>query len=89
MPDPRSPVPPTPLSKPPHFTIDLHPLAHGPSAAFAPANFASLIVTDFPALFSEFRGMHFKLLWRGSHNGFGAGNFHGAFDGRAPTLALI
>jgi hypothetical protein len=55
----------------------------------APAGFASLIVADFPALFTEFRGKSFKLLWRGSRDGFGAGDFHGRCDGHAPTLTLI
>jgi hypothetical protein len=46
-----------------------------PSAAIqsAPAGFASVIVAGFPALFTEFRGKHFTLLWRGSRNGFGTG----------------
>jgi hypothetical protein len=55
----------------------------------APAGFASLIVADFPALFAEFRGMRFMLLWRGCRGGFGAGDFHGLCDGHAPTLPLI
>jgi hypothetical protein len=55
----------------------------------APAGFASLIVPDFPALFAEFRGKHFTLLWRGSRDGFGARDFHGRCDGHAPTLTLI
>jgi hypothetical protein len=38
---------------------------------------ASLIVAAFPALFAEFRGKRFTLLWRGSR------------DGHAPTLTLI
>jgi hypothetical protein len=53
------------------------------------AGFASLIVADFPALFAEFRGKAFTLLWRGSRDGFGAGDFHGRCDGRAPTLTLV
>jgi hypothetical protein len=55
----------------------------------APAGFASLIVADFPALFAEFRGKRFTLLWRGSRDGFGARDFHGRCDGHAPTLTLI
>jgi hypothetical protein len=53
------------------------------------AGFASLIVADFPALFAEFRGKRFALLWRGSRDGFGARHFHGRCDGHAPTLTLI
>jgi hypothetical protein len=55
----------------------------------APAGFASLIVADFPALFAEFRGKRFTLLWRGRRDGFGAGDFHCRCDGHAPTLTLI
>jgi hypothetical protein len=54
-----------------------------------PAGFASLIVADFPALFAEFRGKCFALLWRGSRDGFRAADFHGRCDDHARTLALI
>jgi hypothetical protein len=40
---------------------------------------------DFPALFAEFRGKRFALLWRGSRDGFGAPDFDGRCDGHAPT----
>jgi hypothetical protein len=53
------------------------------------AGFASLIVADFPALFSEFGRKRFTLLWRGSRDGFGARDFHSPCDGHAPTLTLI
>jgi hypothetical protein len=53
------------------------------------AGFASLIVADFPALFAEFRGKRFTLLWRGSRDGFGARDFHGRCDGHANTLTFI
>jgi hypothetical protein len=55
----------------------------------APTGFASLIVADFPALFAEFGGKRFALLWRGSGNGFRARGFHGRCHGHAPTLTLI
>jgi hypothetical protein len=55
----------------------------------APASFAPQIVADFPALFAEFRGKRFTLLWRGSRDGFRARHFHGRCDGHAPTLTLI
>jgi hypothetical protein len=55
----------------------------------APAGFASLIVADFPALFTEFRGKRFALLSRGSRGGFGARDFHSRCDGYAPILTLI
>jgi hypothetical protein len=47
------------------------------------------VVSDFPRLFDEFRGKRFALLWRGSRDGFRAGDFHGRCDGRANTLTLI
>jgi hypothetical protein len=49
----------------------------------------SLIAADFPALFAEFRGRYFTLLWRGTHDRFGAGEFHGRCDGHGLTLTLI
>jgi hypothetical protein len=53
------------------------------------ARFASLIVSQFPALFAEFRGKRFTLLWRGSCDGFGVDDFHARCDGHANTLTLI
>jgi hypothetical protein len=55
----------------------------------APAGFASLIVSDFPALFTEFRGKRLTLLWRDSRDDFRAPDFHVRCDGHAPTLTLI
>jgi hypothetical protein len=49
----------------------------------------SLIVSDFPPLFEEFRAKRFNLLWRGSRDGFTVGEFHLRCDGRANTLTLI
>jgi hypothetical protein len=60
-----------------------------PASPQAPAGFASLIVADFPALFAEFHGKRFTLLWRGSRDGFGRRDFHRRCDGHANTLTLI
>jgi hypothetical protein len=49
----------------------------------------SLIVSEFPPLFEEFRMKRFNLLWRGSRDGFTAKKFHRRCDGRANTLTLI
>jgi hypothetical protein len=49
----------------------------------------SLIVSDFPPLFEEFRAKCFNLLWRGSRDGFTSQEFHLLCDGRANTLTLI
>jgi hypothetical protein len=51
--------------------------------------FDSLVVSDFPALFAEFHGRRFSLLWRGSRNGFNSRDFHGRCDGHANTLTVI
>jgi hypothetical protein len=49
----------------------------------------SVIVSDFPAIFAEFRGKRFSLLWRGCRDGFGASQFHGRCDGHGNTLIVI
>jgi hypothetical protein len=54
-----------------------------------PLGLDSQIVTEFPRLFEEFQSKHFKLLWRGSRDGFNATEFHHRCDGHANTLTLI
>jgi hypothetical protein len=49
----------------------------------------SQIVDEFPPLFEEFHVKHFKLLGRGSRDGFTADEFHLRCDSRANTLILI
>jgi hypothetical protein len=49
----------------------------------------SLIISDFPEIFAEFFGKRFKLLWRGSRDGFSASAFHGRCDGHANTVTVI
>jgi hypothetical protein len=49
----------------------------------------SLIVSDFPSLFDEFRLKKWNLLWRGSRDGFDTGDFHSRCDGHANTVTLI
>jgi hypothetical protein len=49
----------------------------------------SVIVSDFPPLFEEFRVKCFNLLWRSSRNGFTAQEFPLRCDGRTNTLTLI
>jgi hypothetical protein len=51
--------------------------------------FNSQIISDFPEIFAEFQGKHFKMLWRGSRDGFGAQEFHRRCDGHANTLTVI
>jgi hypothetical protein len=54
-----------------------------------PVPLESLIVSDFPEIFAEFRGKQFSLLWRGSRDGFEAPDFHSRCDGHAPTLTVL
>jgi hypothetical protein len=84
-----APSPPTPA--PSALSVTAPKALTAPAVALpaAPAGFASLIVADFPALFAEFRGRRFTLLWRGSRDGFGADGFHRRCDGHAPTLTLL
>jgi hypothetical protein len=49
----------------------------------------SVIISDFPEIFSEFCGERFSLLWRGGRDGFRARDFHRLCDGHASTLTLI
>jgi hypothetical protein len=70
--------------------VDPKPSRKGRSALPPrPTGFASLIVADFPALFAEFRGKRFTLLYRGSRDGFDGSGFSRLCDGHANTLALI
>jgi hypothetical protein len=50
---------------------------------------ASVIISDFSEIFSEFRGKRFSLLSRGGRDGFSARDFHRLRDGHANTLTLI
>jgi hypothetical protein len=59
-------------------------IAHPPPPAFD-----SLIISDFPEIFAEFRGKHFEILWRGSRDGFKAQEFHRRCDGHSNTLTVI
>jgi hypothetical protein len=49
----------------------------------------SRIISDFLEIFTEFRGKHFELLWRGSRDGFAASEFHRRCDGHPNTLTVI
>jgi hypothetical protein len=62
-----------------------------PAAAVPPppAQWQSVIRPDVPKLFDIFKNKTFTLLWRGSRDGFGAGDFHGRCDGHANTLTVI
>jgi hypothetical protein len=49
----------------------------------------SRIISEFPEIFTEFRGKYFGILWRGSRDGFSAKEFHRRCDGHGNTLILI
>jgi hypothetical protein len=49
----------------------------------------SVIVSDFPPLFQEFRHKTWELLYRGSRDGFDPHDFHSRCDGHANTLTII
>jgi hypothetical protein len=49
----------------------------------------SLILCDFPIIFDRFRTKQFKLLWRGSRDGFEASDFHFHCDDHANTVTVI
>jgi uncharacterized protein YdcH (DUF465 family) len=52
-------------------------------------SFDSRFISHFPKIFAEFRGKDFKILWRGSRDGFKSQEFHGRCDGHANTLTVI
>jgi hypothetical protein len=54
-----------------------------------PSSLTSLIIADFPRLFSKFGRKRFPLLWRGSCHGFRCWDFHNRCDGHKNTLTLI
>jgi hypothetical protein len=49
----------------------------------------SVILSRRPSPFEIFRGRQFRLLWRGSRDGFGAAEFHKRCDGRPRTLTIV
>jgi hypothetical protein len=51
--------------------------------------FDSMIVKDYPTIFSEFRQRKWNLLYRGSRDGFAAASFHSKCDHKSNTLTLI
>jgi hypothetical protein len=67
------------------------PLATAPPSAVPPppSEWNSAIVPEFPGLFEDFREKQFTLLWRGSRDGFGRGDFHRRCDRHRNTLTVI
>jgi hypothetical protein len=56
---------------------------------FKAVTFESVIVKDCPPILNEFEGKTWKLLYRGSRDGFKASNFHEKCDNQSNTLTLI
>jgi hypothetical protein len=54
-----------------------------------PGQLDSLIISDFPAIFAEFRGKQFSLLWRGIGDGVAMNDIHCCCDNHANTLTEI
>jgi hypothetical protein len=59
------------------------------AGAPSPSGWNSAIVPDFPKLFEDFKRSKFTLLWRGSRDGFGSGDFHRRCNGHPNTLTVI
>jgi hypothetical protein len=54
-----------------------------------PVGFESVILKDYPMILKEFSVKTWKLLYRGSRDGFRSSNFHEKCDNRSNTLTLI
>jgi FtsZ-binding cell division protein ZapB len=81
-----SPAALQPVHSVPNQPPSLSPVAAPPTAV---ASIHSRIISDFPEIFAEFRRKDFKILWRGSRDGFKANEFHRRCDGHANTLTVI
>jgi hypothetical protein len=56
---------------------------------FALPSIDSLIISECPAIFSEFVGSDLQLLYRGSRDGFQSSDFHRLCNGHSHTLTLV
>jgi hypothetical protein len=81
-PFPAAPI--LPNAPPPPFPAAAQPIPQRPP--FLMLN--SQIISDVPEIFGVFRGK-LSLLWRGTHFGFKAKDFHRRCDGHANTLTVI
>jgi hypothetical protein len=68
---------------------DVDPDAASPEILGPVPSLDSQIISEFPDIFKEFRGKHFKILSRGSEDGFSSSRFHRRCDGYADTLTII
>jgi hypothetical protein len=65
-------VRPPPSAPPFPVPAPTRPATSVPPALASPTGWNSVIISDFPEIFEEFKEKKFTLLWRGSGNGFGA-----------------
>jgi hypothetical protein len=65
------------------------PQAVSPAPSGLPVGFDSVIIPDFPEIFSESSTKWFSLLWLGSSNSFQPWAFHHHYQGRANTLTAV
>jgi hypothetical protein len=74
-----------------HFQIPLESVWHCTVEQIPRPSFTvySRIISDFPEIFTDFRGKRFSFLWRNSRDGFEANEFHRRCDGHTNTLTLI
>jgi hypothetical protein len=91
-------VPTPPLATPPPGSVPQAvvpiapppgPIAPASAGLPSPSGWNSPIIADFQKLFEEFKKKQFTLLWRGSRDGFGVGDFHSRCDGHPNTLTVI
>jgi hypothetical protein len=53
------------------------------------SNFKSIILSIIPPPLKQFSGHKWRLLYRGSRDGFTSSNFHSKYDGQSPTVTII
>jgi hypothetical protein len=75
-----------------HLRDEVRALQTLSPAVASPENTSDLdskILSDFPAIFTEFTSKQLRLLWRGTRDGFGGRDFHSRCDGHGNTLTVI
>jgi hypothetical protein len=59
------------------------------SSRFSVSRFDSKIISEFPGTIEAFGGKRFRLLYRGSRDGFRSAEFHRLCDGHGGTVTII
>jgi hypothetical protein len=60
-----------------------------PPHRFVLPSLDSQIILDFPSIFSMFRSREFRLLYRGTRDGFESGDFHHYCNGHTNTITIV